>query len=82
MHATRQLRQLGTLPAMLFAYDPNEKDNNMTQQGKTIQNALSLLASAALLITVCFAPVMAQTKEQSLNDHIQSYQPITKHYLA
>ena len=47
-----------------------------------LQSAAAFAVSASLLITVCFAPVMAQTKEQYVNDNAQSHRPVTIGYLA
>ncbi len=50
---------------------------------KAAVNSIAALAvSVSLLVTVCFAPVMAQEKEQLYNDSTHSHRPIITGYLA
>jgi hypothetical protein len=47
-----------------------------------LQSAAAFAVSASLLITVCFAPVMAQTKDHHFYDNTSYHRPITTGYLA
>ncbi len=57
------------------------KHNDKKTTGAMV-NLLTLSASATLLITICFAPAMAQQKDHINHDGTSSQRPVAVSYLA
>jgi hypothetical protein len=57
------------------------KHNDNKTTGAMV-NLLTLTASATLLITICFAPAMAQQKDRINHDGTNFQRPVAVSYLA
>jgi hypothetical protein len=47
-----------------------------------MSNLMTLAASASLLVTICFAPALAQEKDRINHDGTNSQRPVAVSYLA